>query len=99
MSKLIFVLALFAILTPSTAHSQSKSKLIGGNTSAASSFPTITAPILRPDALTSNLTANEKLTDLNNGIPIASPTTIGSGTLNSSSILFTTASPGLNGAF
>ena len=99
MSKSIFLLALFAILTPTTADAQSKSKSIGGNSSGPSSLPTITAPILKSDGLTSNLTASERLTDLNNGIPIASPTTIGSGTLNSSSILFTTASPSFNGAF
>ena len=101
MPRTLFLLALAAILNPAITHAQSKSKFVSSYSSPKSSLPNITNPslgsILRTDIPDS--TVNDRLTNPNNGIPISSPTAIGSGTLNSSSILFTSPSPGLNGAF
>jgi len=103
MSRIIFLLAIAAIFNPGITYAQSKSKFALTTSGPTSGLPIITTPgfgsILRTDTQIPNSTASDKLMDVNNGIPIASPTTIGSGTLNSSSILFTTPSPGLNGAF
>jgi len=103
MRKFSLVLAFAAALGLSAslgAHAQSRSFR---NSSKPASFPgfqgplpvpIVTLPKPLPDPI-----ANITQTEINNGIPLATPTLIGNGTLNSSNTLFTSPNPDLSGAF
>ena len=104
MSKLLLSLGFLAILVPSIAQAQSQ--ITATTVKAADGGLTVNPPntpifgsILGTVPLTQSATSIGKLTDLNNGIPIAAPTAIGNGTLSSSNILFTTPNVNAFGAF
>ena len=104
MLKSVCWLGLLAILVPSIAQAQSQITATtvkagdGGLEINPINTPTFASiPRTVPSAL--ELSTNGKLTDLNNGIPIAAPTAIGNGTLSSSNILFTTPNVNAIGAF
>ena len=104
MLKSVCWLGLLAILAPSIAQAQSQ--ITATTVKAADGGLTVNPPntpifgsILGTVPLTQNATSIGKLTDLNNGIPIAAPTAIGNGTLSSSNILFTTPNVNAIGAF
>jgi hypothetical protein len=104
MPRYFFWLALAATLTPSAAQAQLRSTSNTGK--SVDSSLTVNPPntpifgsILGNISLNQNATANSKLIEINNGIPIAAPTAIGNGTLNTSNILFTTPNVETRGAF
>lgn len=98
MHRIPFCLALVVALSPLGAHAQSRS--ISNSAKVANAGTGINIPIINLPPPTGDPFANSALKEVADAQPpIIITTSIGSGTLNSSNILFTTPSPGLNGAF
>ena len=108
MFRFLFGLFLFTSLIPTIANAQlrymqNSAKVTNSGASFNQSIPGFPTPL--PDPIVTlpqplpNPISKVMLTELNSGISVAIPTSIGSDTLNSSDTLFTIPSPGPNRSF